>query len=276
VAEPTFPSSELDYDLWLGPAAARADVPRNRLHYDWHWQWDYGNGDIGNQGVHEMDKARWGLGKNVLPNTVVSLGGRYGYDDDGETPNTQVALYDYGDCQLVFEVRGLPSDGLHGAKIGNIFHGTNGYAVSTSYDSGTIFDSRGNRVAHFDDGGDHFANFVDAVRSRRHTDLTADIEEGHLSAALCHLGNMSYRLGTDQPLDSRSASAAGTDLQGEAFDRMARHLADNDIPLSRTAVRVGRPLTIDPARETLTGAAPDAMALLSRRYRPGFVMPGAT
>ena len=91
----------MDYDLWLGLAPSRADVPRGKLHHDWHWQWDYGNGDIGNQGVHELDKARWGLGKQTLPGGVVSLGGRFGYQDDGQTPNTQIAFYDYGDAQII-------------------------------------------------------------------------------------------------------------------------------------------------------------------------------
>jgi predicted dehydrogenase len=268
---PVRPDSDLDYDLWLGPAAARRDVPRSKLHYDWHWQWDYGNGDIGNQGVHEMDKARWGLGKTALPSRVVSLGGRYGYADDGQTPNTQVAVFDYGDCQLVFEVRGLPSDGLRGAKIGNIFHGSEGYAVSTNYTSGTIFDRRGKQVAHYDGEGNHFGNFIDAVRSRNHGDLTADIEDGHQSAALCHLANISYRLGTAQPWGSLPA---GSDALAEAVERAGRHLADNRVSLGRTSVRLGRELTVDPAGETLSGS--DAQALLSRPYRKGFQMPEGT
>ena len=94
----------VNYNLWLGPAPKRAFNP-NRFHYNWHWHWDYGNGDIGNQGVHQMDVARWGLGKSTLPKTVFSSGGRLGYDDDGETPNTQISIMEYDDCQLVFEVR---------------------------------------------------------------------------------------------------------------------------------------------------------------------------
>jgi predicted dehydrogenase len=96
----------VDYDLWLGPAPWRPFNP-NRFHYNWHWFWDTGNGDIGNQGVHEMDIARWGLGKQTLPTVVHSTGGKFVYDDDQETPNTQIAEFDYGDCLLVFEVRGL-------------------------------------------------------------------------------------------------------------------------------------------------------------------------
>src|SRR4030095_11961223 len=107
-------------------APARADVPRTKFHYDWHWQWDYGNGDLGNQGVHEMDKARWGLGKTALPKWAFALGGRFGYEDDGETANTQICFFDYGDCELIFEVRGLETQPLKGAKVGNIFYGSQG------------------------------------------------------------------------------------------------------------------------------------------------------
>src|SRR5262249_17478984 len=90
----------IDYALWCGPAPEKP-LMRKNLHYDWHWFWDYGNGDLGNQGIHEMDKARWGLGKNELPKSVRSLGGRVGYEDDGETANTQICVYDYGDCELI-------------------------------------------------------------------------------------------------------------------------------------------------------------------------------
>jgi predicted dehydrogenase len=272
VAAPTAPPPTVAYDLWLGPAPARKDVPRQRLHYDWHWQWDYGGGDIANQGAHEIDKARWGLGKRTLPNAVIGLGGRFGYDDDGQTANTEVTVYDYGDSQLVFEVRGLPTDGLLGAKVGNIFYGSDGYAVSTNYSSGTIFDLKGNKVSHFSGGADHIGNFIQAVRSRKHTDLTCDIEEGHLSAALCHLGNISYRLGKPQPLGTKPTGLGGKDTE-EAFGRFEKHLADNGIPVDKGQYRLGPRLTIDPAKETFTGADKDAVSLLSRDYRDGFKVP---
>jgi len=108
VKGPQVVPQSVDYDLWCGPAPARPLLRKN-LHYDWHWIWDYGNGDLGNQGIHEMDKARWGLGKNELAKSIVSVGGRFGYVDDGETANTQICVFDYGDCELIFEVRGLPT-----------------------------------------------------------------------------------------------------------------------------------------------------------------------
>ena len=273
IASAGTPPAGLDYDLWLGPAPARADVPREKLHYDWHWQWDYGGGDIANQGSHEMDKARWGLGKTTLPTSVVSLGGRFGYEDDGQTANSQIVFYDYGDAQLVFEVRGLKTDALTGAKVGNIFYGSEGYAVSTNYSSGTIFDLKGNKVTHFSGGADHFDNFVNAVRSRKHTDLSADIEEGHLSAALCHLGNISYRLGKNQPVGTPLPGLPKAAQAEEALDRFVKHLGDNGIAGSKAMWKVGPKLDIDPVKETFTSGEKEAVAMLSRDYRPGFVVP---
>src|SRR5450432_3047821 len=116
------------YDLWQGPAPQHP-FTQNRFHYNWHWFWDYGNGDLGNQGIHQMDIARWALNKEALPNAVMSLGGRFGYVDDGETPNTELSFFDYGDSHLIFEVRGLKTDGLKGTKIGNIVYGSEGYVV---------------------------------------------------------------------------------------------------------------------------------------------------
>src|SRR5205814_844184 len=131
--------SGVDYDIWLGPAPKRAFNP-NRFHYQWHWNWDYGNGDLGNQGIHQMDVARWALGKSEMPTSVLSLGGRFGYEDDGQTPNTQIAFMDYGDSHLIFEVRGLETDALkvrptdpRGSAVGNSVYGTDGYVSRASY-----------------------------------------------------------------------------------------------------------------------------------------------
>ena len=124
---------------------------RKKFHYDWHWFWEYGNGDLGNQGVHEMDKARWGLKKNEMPKSVVSVGGRFGYVDDGETANTQLCVFDYGDAELVFEVRGLPTDSPYPAQlggkkggnfVGNIWYGEKGIVVCPSYNSGVVLGAR--------------------------------------------------------------------------------------------------------------------------------------
>lgn len=282
VKGPVPPPKTVDYDLWCGPAPKKP-LNRKSLHYDWHWVWDTGNGDLGNQGIHEMDKARWGLNKHALPRTVMSIGGRFGYVDDGETANTQVIWYDYGDCELVFEVRGWPSTSPFPGKespksgkkptnfVGNVYYGTEGMLVCPGYAGGVIYNNDGELVKKFGGGGDHFGNFVKAVRSRKSSDLHADILEGHLSSAMCHLGNISHRLGTptgfagsSAPFGVQSADAAMTD--------MVAHLKANNIDVGSIQYSLGRKLTLDSAAEKFVGDA-DANAMLTREYRGGFVVP---
>jgi predicted dehydrogenase len=280
VKEATPAPATIDYDLWCGPAP-KLPIMRKKLHYDWHWFWAYGNGDIGNQGVHEMDKARWGLNKSELPKSVVSVGGRLGYIDDGETPNTLLCVYDYGDAELIFEVRGLPSDspypGNLGGKpkkdnfVGNIWYGEKGILVCPSYNSGVVLSPDLQVVQKFSGGGDnlHFENFVKAVRSGKHEDLNCDIAEGHLSAALCHLGNISYRLGKETPLGELKEIAGGKDAT-DALKRMVAHLEDNKVDANSPA-HLGPLLTIDPKNEQFTGEHKDkANPMLTREYRKGF------
>jgi predicted dehydrogenase len=285
VKGPKDPPKTCDYDLWCGPAPKKP-VMREKFHYDWHWQWDYGNGDLGNQGIHEMDKARWGLGKNELAHSVISIGGRFGYEDDGQTANTQICLYDYGDCKLLFEVRGLDTDALFeirsstgmgtrellGTKVGNIFYGTEGYMIMPSYTKAVAYTNDGKVIKKFGGKEDHFGNFVKAVRSGKSESLNADILEGHLSSALCHLGNISYRLGTLQPFNKES-KAFGEDKEAyETVARMEDHLQENGVPLNKTEYRVGRKLMVDPKTETFVNDK-DADAMLTRDYREGFVVP---
>jgi predicted dehydrogenase len=262
----------IDYNLWCGPAPRRDPLPRERLHYDWHWFWDYGNGDLGNQGIHQMDVARWGMGKNQLARSVISVGGRFGYVDDGQTANTQVSVFDYGDSELIFEVRGLPTPDYRGATVGNVFHCTEGYLVCTTYQRAAAYRPTGELIRSFDGGADHFGNFIAAVRSRRREDLHADIQEGHLSSALCHLANISFRLGTVMPCDRRG-TIFGNDAAGaETLNRTMEHLANNTVPLDDTNLQVGRRLTLNPQSETFVNDR-QADAYLTREYRQGFVVP---
>src|SRR5581483_7925991 len=197
----------LNWDLFLGPAPMRP-YNENRCRYNWHWFWDTGNGDIGNQGIHELDYARWGLNQAGNPKTVSSDGGKYAYKDDQETPNTQTAVYKYDNCMLTFEVRGLPTGGesemeLRGDNfIGVLFYGDKGYMVVE--DSGfKIFlgDKRepGEAMKMAENKKDetmpHLTNFLDTIRSRRVENLVADVKEAAISADLVHMANISYRTG---------------------------------------------------------------------------------
>ena len=268
----------VNYDLWCGPAP-KHELTRPKFHYDWHWQWDYGNGDLGNQGIHQMDLARWGLGLTDIGHGVVSYGGRWAYEDAGETANTQVSVHDYGDKTLVFEVRGLNTEPLKGSKVGVIFEGTQGYAVMGNYEGGAVFDPSGNMVKTFNQGGDHFENFVKAVRSRKVEDLHADILEGHLSSALCHLGNVSYRLGEAVSFDDaqkRLENVRQKDECLETFERVKHHLADNHVDLREAHVQFGAILKVDGQGETFSGEMSDkANPLLTREYRKGFEVPAS-
>ncbi|HKX31913.1 MAG TPA: Gfo/Idh/MocA family oxidoreductase [Blastocatellia bacterium] len=206
------------YDLWLGPAPQRPFNP-NRFHYNWHWNWDYGNGDIGNQGIHEMDICRWGLGV-TLPTKVCSMGGHFMFDDDQVTPNTQISTLEFtrnGKKKIiVFEVRhwmtnneaGIGqrpgADGLVNDSncIGNVFYGSEGYMSIDGYTSyRTFLGKKQEPGPSRREGGSNWQNFIDALRNRKQGGLNAEIEEGHLSSALVHLSNISYRLGRSLTFD---------------------------------------------------------------------------
>jgi predicted dehydrogenase len=278
VTAPTPIPPSVDYNLWCGPAP-KEPLMRQHLHYDWHWVWPTGNGDLGNQGIHQMDLARWILGQAELSPRVWSVGGRLGYIDDGNTPNTLIVFHDYKPAPLIFEVRGLPSregskemDRYHGAAIGVVTDCEGGSMVISDYSGATIYDQDGKELKKFDGSSSHFANFVDAVRSRKQSDLKADVLEGHISSALCHTGNISYRLGKPQsPEEIRDAVKSNPDLV-EATGRMEEHLGANNVDLHKTPATLGVALNMDPKTERFVGNAL-ADVLLTREYRKPFVVP---
>ncbi|HVR35938.1 MAG TPA: Gfo/Idh/MocA family oxidoreductase, partial [Methylomirabilota bacterium] len=261
----------VDYDLWIGPAE-KLPLMRERLHYDWHWVWNTGNGDVGNQGIHQMDIARWALNVDHLSPRVLSVGGRLGYTDDGETPNTQFVCHDYDVAPLIFEVRGLDTDAYKGAKIGVIIEGEHGTMVIDSYTHAAVFDHDNKQVVEFRHSSSHHANFINAVRSRKPSDLTADIIEGHLSSALCHCGNISHLVGSDQSPDAIREALKSDNEAMETYERMAEHLAANKVDLKKTPLTLGAVLKMDPKTERFIGND-KANALLSRNYRKPFVVP---
>ncbi|MEM6688062.1 MAG: Gfo/Idh/MocA family oxidoreductase [Planctomycetota bacterium] len=291
---------KVDFDLWSGPAPLTDPrLTRQKFHYDWHWQRHYGNGDSGNQGPHQTDVARWGLGLERHPNAILTYAGRLGYQaerndksyiDAGDTANTQVSIYDYGDKTITFETRGLDvgkSDEPEirdffgdkpGNKIGVIFYGTEGYVAQVSYGRCVATDKDRNVIAEFkasgDLNGEHFGNFLDAVESRDSSTLNADAMCGHLSASVAHLGNIGYYLGQKNlasPSDIETAlgSIASRDDDQATLRRTVEHLSANGVKLNETPLSLGPKLVFDADSETFVDndAAND---MLSREYRAGF------
>jgi len=275
----------LDYNLWTGPAPLNP-LMRQRLHYDWHWVWPTGNGDLGNQGIHEVDLCRWATGQNQLPPAVMSIGGRFGYDDDAETANTQIAILDYEPAPIIFEVRGLPRrkdasamDNYKGVRIGVVIECENGYFAGGG-GGGWVYDNDGNKIKQFKGSGgkEHYANFIQAVRSRKVSDLNADILEGHLSSALCHMANISYRLGQKSSPDQIKQAFKDEPKAQHPFERFQDHLFSNWLDLSKEQAVLGPWLKMDPKTERFVGSGEYSIArwandLLTRNYREPFVVP---
>jgi len=266
--------AQVDYNLWAGPAPM-SRLTRPQFHYDWHRFWETGNGELGNNNVHSLDICRWGLGLTGLPKAVLSYGGRLGYIDAGQTPNTQVVVFDFGDKTIVSETRGLKTTPFRPDFEGGwIFEGTHGFIAGTS-----LFDPDGKLVSTFTGNNEsHFANFLNVVRSRKRERLNAEILETHLSSALCHLGNVSWRLGHAASLAELRQELPKMKVHEnvmETFDRTVQHLRDNQLDLEQTELTLGLLLRFDSDREAFVNL-PQADALLSREYRKPFVVPSAS
>jgi predicted dehydrogenase len=302
----------IDYDLWSGPAPLvpphRNDPKYGIIHYDWHWIWNYGNGDLGNQGIHQMDIARRFTGEPELSPKIVSVGGRLGYKDNGETPNSMIVFHDYAKAPLIFEVRGLPEktgtetmDKYRGAGVGVVAQYEHGYVVAPDYSNAAVFDNDnklvrkyGNppgvkdmvesnpiteaekakpsdeRLSSKEDG--HFGNFIACVRSRKAAELNGKILDGHISSALCHTANISYRLGKTMPPDVIREKFKGNKEALDSFDRLATHLAANGVDIKVDQLTFGEYLKMDPKTERfIDNAAADKM--LTREYRAPYVVP---
>jgi predicted dehydrogenase len=284
--------STIDYNLWSGPAPLvpprRNSAEYGPIHYDWHWFWNYGGGDIANQGVHQMDICRWMIGATGLPASAMSIGGRFGYDDDAETPNTQVALLNYTPAPIIFEVRGLPMkagmramDRYRSVRgVGVVVQCENGYFAPGETGGGAIYDNQHKKVTQFigEGGGNHAANFIAGVKSRRQGDLAGQIEELHISSSLCHLANISYRLGTQKSREAIAESIASYEPGREAFGRMLEHLQANEVDVAKTGAVIGPLVQVETGFERfVTREDYDvgywANTLLTREYRKPFVVP---
>jgi len=279
----------VDYDQWTGPAdltPPRRNGAKGPIHYDWHWFWNYGGGDITNQGIHQMDVARWFLGEKGLPASVMSFGGRFGYDDDAETPNTLISVFGYEKAPLIFEVRGLPMkkgmkamDAYRGSRVGVIVQCEGGYVQITESGNCTIYDNNNTKIQAFTNGGNgsHRANFVKAIKDRKV--VTGLVEECHYSSALCHLGNVSYLVGANKSNDALAESIKSSAVTKEAFGRMLDHLKANEVNVGTTQTVVGPLLKIDAAKERFVGSEKEIVAaankspLLKREGRGAYKIP---
>ena len=286
IVGPTEPPKTVNYDLWLGPAPM-TPLRRKNLHYDFHWIWATGNGEIGNQGCHQMDIARWFLGDPGIAPATMSVGGRFGYEDDGETPNTLVVVHDYKPAPLIFEVRGLPArpgtramDTYQGSTVGVVVH-CEGGTIAMVRGGPKAFDRAGKEVKHFNAGAlgagegllqSHVQNFVDVVRGGQRADLRCPVSEGHISSALSHTANISYRLGRTGRMEEVKEQIQEDAALADAYGRMVEHLRVNGVDLDRTPTVVGVPLRFDAKAERFMGNE-KANALLTRNYREPFVVP---
>jgi predicted dehydrogenase len=279
---PWYPDT-LNYDLFCGPTPV-VPLERERLHYDWHWSWHTGNGDLGNLGVHVLDIARRFGGNDAPPRRIVSAGARLGVDDAGETPNTQIAVLDYPRFPVVFELRGMPArrgaeaESFRGIRSGVVVQCEGGsYA---GYIGGAIFDPSGREIRKVpgDAGVTHMANFLAAMRSRRPQDLAASIETGHGSTALCHYGNISHRIGRPARWTEVQAAFEPVGPAREALDGLGQHLGAHGI--DRDRLTLGPWLELASKGDGIAGVGGGdenllarARSLLEEPQRPPYLIP---
>ena len=268
----------LDYNLWCGPKPM-TPILRKQFHYDWHWQYAWGNGDLGNQGPHQLDVCRWALGDpESMPRSVLSCGARLGYDDDGEWPNTQLALFDYEKAPVLFEVRGLPAkdmnyksgmDNYRGQSIGNVIEYEGGTLIRGHNAKCEVLDVKGKQLKAFTGGSSPIQIWIDSIHADEQDDMLS-AKNGHLSSSLAHLANISWQLG--QP--SSTPEGIQDELMLDAFSRMTPHLDANGIDLEKTPIKIGAALTPEPSGEAFTGNLMEhARPFLSELSREEFKLP---
>jgi len=263
------PPPSVDYNLWAGPAPMELPVRRKSFHYDWHWFWNWGGGELANNSIHAVDTMRLITGLKGLGRGVMSYGGRVGLDDCAETPNVQIAIHDFGPITVVQEVRNLKTAPPKHSEMYVV--GSEGYLAGNS-----VYDPNGKLIQKLSGPGlDHFGNFIEAVRSRRREDQSAEIEEGHISTSVVHVANISQRLG--KPASPKEIQQALEALKVnenvvETFEEIRQHLDDNGVDIGKTPLTIGPWIGIDSDKERFIDN-PAADAFLTRDYRKPFVVP---
>ena len=274
---------ELDYDLWCGPAQ-KLPIYRPRLQYDCSFDWNTGDGESCNQGVHEVDIARWCLGEEKLPRRVISIGGRFNADDAANVPNTQIIYYDFPTAPILYEVHNLPTAKKHMANPTDFranmprFRGI-GTGVAVDCEGGYLsfpdcvaYNKAGEKIASFSGGEDHFENFIAAVRNRKRDELRAEVLVGHVSTAVTHTGNISYRVGHQATAAEIRQQVGDVPPFGDMVDRLMEYLVAHEIDLARPTVTLGDWLEIDREAECVVDHA-EANKLVRGTYREPYVVP---
>jgi predicted dehydrogenase len=272
------PPKTLEFNLWLGPAPLQP-YHENLVHYNWHWFWDTGNGDMGNQGVHQMDIARWAIKGATLPKSVISMGGRWVegpnyFKDQAETPNQELCIYDYDGTLLVFETRGLVGkyDDFP-RKVANEFYLEEGAIIGGKfYPKGSDKGESLVDVEYPKRTENIFENFISCVRSRKQEDLYADILEAHLSSALCHLGNISYQMGKEVPFGKDSETLGDCKIVRDSAKMVLENTKALGLDPARSTYCLGPKLKFNPSTEKFVDNRAANM-LLTCPYRKPFVVP---
>ena len=286
VSEPTPVPESVDYNLWAGPAPM-TPVQRKQFHYDWHWQWNWGDGEMGNWGIHYVDDVLNLLSLDTVPTRVVTAGRRFAWDDNGQTPNMELSLFDLNGTPLVVDIRNLadvkrPEGKRAGGDGGAVYlrmrHG-NYIACEKAFirfarGGGKAFDREsGEMIKQYKGtgGSGHDVNFIEAVRAGDRTLLNAEIEASHRSTVVCHQANITCRVGHDAPVEQvREVLTRHTDATDTLADMMEQ-LDGNNVDLAKTPFVLGPELTFDPASERFTGEQAEAAnKLLRYEYRAPF------
>lgn len=281
VSGPQIIPEGVDYDLWTGPAPLEP-LMRQKLHYDWHWNWDTGDGDMGNLGAHQLDDCAHVLGANALPKRFFCLGGRYARSDDGQTPNIQAAFLEFEDAPpVIVEVRGLPHetggkymDNLRGVRAGNVVQCEGGYFAG-GRGGGIIYDNDGKRMEKFpgDSGLTHMGNWLEAIRTRKRASLRAEIEVGARSADLCHLANLAFRSGLPSSTDEVEALAGGFEHGAETVDSIASHLQANGADLQDAPLTCSQWMQFNAKKMEFSGGGDYGNAIANAHIKPQYRAP---
>ena len=281
VSEPQSIPTHIDYDLWCGPAP-KTPVMRQSFHYDWHWQWNWGDGEMGNWGPHYIDNFRQILGWDDVPDSVIAVGGRVVWDDNGETPNMHVALFQHDGLNVVVDIRNLPRQAgttqaaaYQGLEHGNVFMCEEG-VVKFNLFGGWAYDPDGAPIKqyHSNAGNGHEANFIQALRSGQPSDLNAEIEIGHLSTAMCHMANISCRVGQLATANQIEHSMQDHEDAQETIRALVGQIDANDGDLAETPLVLGPRLAFDRVAEKFSGPhAAEANRLLRHPMRKSFAVP---